>query len=70
MTTQKVLEKNGYLGKIIYDPSLFDLAASKRYTLIIEKDGKEYIHRNNITGSGAETLFNRWVDKTINGGKK
>lgn len=70
MEVQKILEKDGFTGKIIYDPSLFNLAASKRYTLIIEKDGKELIHRSNMTGSGAETWFYRWVDKKINGGKQ
>ena len=69
MEPQEILEKDGFIGKIVYDSSLFDLAASKRYVLIIERDGKELIHRSNMTGSGAKTLFQRWVDKKINGGK-
>ena len=70
MEVQKILEKDGFTGKVIYDPTQFNLAASKRYTLIIEKDGKELIHRSNMTGSGAAMWFYRWVDKKINGGKK
>ena len=63
MEVQKILRESGYTGKIIYNSNYFEIAPSKRYTLIIEKDGKEFINRSHLTGSGAETLFYRWVAK-------
>jgi len=63
MDIQKTLNKNGYIGKIIYHSNYFTSPPSKRYSLTIEKEGKTFINRYNFTRSGAETFFNRWVDK-------
>lgn len=63
MEIQKILTEKGFTGKIIYNANYFELPPSKRYTLKIEKDGKVYIERSYLTGSGAETLFYRWVAK-------
>ena len=63
MEIEKTIIKDGYIGKIIYHSNYFDRPASKRYTLIIEKDGKHVINRSNFTCSGAEIFFYRWVNK-------
>ena len=63
MEIQKILNKNKYIGKIIYYSNNFNCPASKRYALTIEKDGKIFINRSNFTYSEAETFFNRWVNK-------
>ena len=63
MEIQKVLTEKGFTGKIIYNANYVELPPSKRYSLTIEKEGKVYINRSYLTGSGAETLFYRWVAK-------
>lgn len=60
---KEVLIEKGYKGTIEYHENYFYYQASKRYSLTIEKNGKQYIHRNNLTGSGARTFFYRWVAK-------
>jgi len=51
------------MGKVVYNANYFDVAPSKRYSLITEKDGKIFINRSNLTGSGAVTLFYRLTAK-------
>lgn len=60
---KEILIEKGYKGTIEYHENYFYYQASKRYSLIIEKDGRQYKNKNNLTGSGAKTEFYRWVAK-------
>ena len=58
------INDSGYDIEIIYQPFFDDSTAkSKRYQLIIRKDGAEFINRYGLTRGCAISFYQRWIEK-------